>query len=91
MIISSCGINLTSEILAIKNKFIAIAEERPYDEQIAMQNTLVKHQLAIAVDLNNVRKCVEQYFDLQPPEQLSSWFCNESSLQLFKNKLRTYK
>jgi UDP-N-acetylglucosamine:LPS N-acetylglucosamine transferase len=91
VVISSCGLNLTSEILAIKNKFLAIAEERPYDEQKIMQETLVKHQLAIAFDEDNLERCIRDVLELQPSHLLEDWFCDTKSTKKFKQKIKSYE
>tara|TARA_R110002049_G_scaffold151160_1_gene314690 strand:+ start:4221 stop:5234 length:1014 start_codon:yes stop_codon:yes gene_type:complete len=91
VVISSCGLNLTSEILAIKNKFLAIAEERPYEEQKIMQDILVKHQLAIAFDENNIEKCIRDVLRLQPSSHLQDWFCDTKSTKKFKQKIKSYE
>jgi UDP-N-acetylglucosamine:LPS N-acetylglucosamine transferase len=91
IVISSCGVNLTSEILAIKNKFIAIAEERPYNEQIEIQKALTANNLAIAFDINNIRNCFLQFLRLKPPINLANSFCNKPKIEKLTKKIMTYE
>jgi len=47
-IIAACGANTTAEILTLDKRFVAIAEERPYEEQQYMASSLHHKKLAIS-------------------------------------------
>lgn len=74
IVISSCGLNLTSEVLAIKNKFIAFAEKRPYNEQEIILEGLIKNNLAVPLDWENFSKTLVTFFDLISSKNLHSMF-----------------
>lgn len=74
IIISSCGLNLTSEILSIKNRFIAFAEERPYNEQEIILEGLKKNNLAVELDFDNIEKSIAACLALPIPKDLESYF-----------------
>ncbi|MGB3775039.1 MAG: hypothetical protein WA951_07245 [Leeuwenhoekiella sp.] len=44
-IVTSCGLNTISELLHLKKTIIAIAEERPYQEQVCFLEQLIKEGL----------------------------------------------
>lgn len=89
IIISSCGLNLTSEILSIKNKFIAIAEERPYDEQEVILEGLKKNNLAVELDFDNLEKSIDAYFALPLIKNLESYFGTMNNFREI-NELKLY-
>jgi len=74
IVISSCGMNLTSEILSVKNKFIAIAENRPYEEQEMILRGLEKNGLAVKLNLHDLDRSIKEYIDLPVHNQLASYF-----------------
>ncbi|QYJ68249.1 glycosyltransferase [Flavobacterium litorale] len=74
IVISSCGLNLTSEILALKNKFIAVPEDRPYAEQKAICKALVANNLAVELDVENIEHCITLYDALPINIDLESYF-----------------
>lgn len=81
VVISSCGINLTAEILSIKNKFIAIPEYRPFKEQVDIMDGLIRNHLAVKLDIENLDLSVKQLIELPINENLESFF---GSMDLFK-------
>ncbi|WP_378186998.1 glycosyltransferase [Aquimarina sp. W85] len=91
VVISSCGINLTAEILSLKNKFIAYPENRPYKEQEKMAQALIKNKLAVLFDLETIDKCVKNYLQLIPPKDLKQWFYKPEDIINFKNKIKSYE
>jgi len=74
VVISSCGLNLTAELLALKNKFIAVPEKRPYQEQEYICEALVSLGLAVRLDANNFVETMETYNHLEIAEDLPSYF-----------------
>ncbi|MDT0293029.1 glycosyltransferase [Mesonia ostreae] len=91
VVISSCGLNLTSEILALKNKFVAVPEERPYNEQEIMCKALEKNNLAIRFNTDDIQGCIKKCLKLKPPKELKNWFVNDELLSAFKNKIEEYE
>ena len=90
VIISSCGLNLSSEILALKNKFIAVPERRPYNEQEAFCKKLVGCKLAIELNADNFLETLHQYQNLRFVDNLSEYFGsmeNFKRINYFKNLL----
>lgn len=49
VIIASCGANMTSEILTLQKRFVAVPEKRPYGEQEHMAKNLRRTGLAIDI------------------------------------------
>jgi hypothetical protein len=47
VVVANCGLNTVSELTGIPIPFIAIPEDRPFEEQKFMQRALVKLQLAV--------------------------------------------
>ncbi len=82
IVISSCGLNMTAEVLAVKNRFIAIAENRPFNEQKLMCKSLIKHKLVVAMDFQDIKKTVEEFNRLPFYKNLRSLF---GSMKNFKN------
>lgn len=74
IVISSCGINLTAEILSIKNKFIAVQEDRPYNEQQYMLSGLLRHNLAVELDTNDIESSINKLIALPVNQNLKSFF-----------------
>lgn len=91
VVISSCGLNLTSEILALKNKFIAFAEERPYQEQHLICEALARHNLAVKLDIDNVADNVKTLLALQPPDNLHDWFCIPGIIKKLEKQISHYE
>ncbi len=89
LVLSSCGINLTSEVLAIKNKFIAIPEDRPYDEQHMIMQGLEKNNLAVQLDLDNIHDSISQYLKLPLNKDLESYFGSMDEFKKLEN-LKSY-
>lgn len=74
IIISSCGLNLTAEILSLKQKFIAFAEDRAYDEQQHILKTLVREKLAVELNLQDVNQSIKQLLELPKYPNMKSLF-----------------
>ena len=49
-IVAGCGANTTSEILTLGKRFVAISENRPYDEQKQLASGLEKMNWAVCID-----------------------------------------
>lgn len=47
LVVANCGLNSVTEILQAKKAFVAIPEERPYEEQETTASHLYQHDLAI--------------------------------------------
>lgn len=66
VVVASCGANMTSEILTLKKKFVAVPEIRPYVEQVSMAKSLQK--AGWAVDFSSCKslsEAVESLRDLE--------------------------
>ena len=85
VIISSCGLNLSSEILALKNKFIAIPEERPFFEQELFCQNLVANKLAIRFNPNNIKQTLIDFINLSPNPNIENYFGNMKSFTDLEN------
>ena len=82
IVIASCGLNLTSEVLALKNKFICVPEKRPYQEQEIICERLIKNQLAVKLDIENIVRTIEFFNRLPYLYNLESLF---GTMERFKN------
>ncbi|SHG50620.1 hypothetical protein SAMN05444483_11427 [Salegentibacter echinorum] len=91
IILSSCGLNLTSEILAVKNKFIAVPEDRPYNEQEELCKALVANNLGVRFDEGNIVNCFTHFLELEPPKNLEKWFFKKSNVANFIEKIKSYE
>ncbi|MBP2832924.1 hypothetical protein J8281_12075 [Aquimarina sp. U1-2] len=80
VVIASCGMNLTSEILAIKNKFIAVPEDRPFDEQKILCRNLVREKLAIRLNPNDIPGTIAALLNLNSNKNLKNLFGKSESL-----------
>ncbi|MGB3607963.1 hypothetical protein, partial [Psychroserpens sp.] len=74
IVIESCGLNMTSELLALKNKFIAVIENRYYNEHIETMKGLKRNNLAVELDVSNFKKTISDYLNLPKVENLKSFF-----------------
>ncbi|MGC1471041.1 MAG: hypothetical protein WA775_00505 [Psychroserpens sp.] len=74
IVIASCGLNMTSELLALKNKFIAVIENRYYNEHIETMKGLKRNNLAVELDVSNFKKTISDYLNLPKVENLKSFF-----------------
>lgn len=84
IVVASCGLNLTAEILAIKNKFIAIPESRPYKEQETYCKALVKNNLVLPYE-KDIERLIRKYFQLVPNTSLQGAFCNTKNILEYIN------
>ncbi|MDT0293014.1 hypothetical protein ACFQ3R_09940 [Mesonia ostreae] len=84
IVIASCGLNMTSELLALKNKFIAIAENRYYDEHLETLKGLKKNNLAVELDVSNLKKTITEYLELPEVKNLKSYFGTMDSFKKIK-------
>ncbi len=89
IIISSCGLNLTAEILSVKNKFIAFPEDRPYKEQKAILDGLVKNSLAVELNMNDIELSIEALIKLPINKNLESYFGSMNHFKKIK-ELKKY-
>ncbi|MGB3606257.1 MAG: hypothetical protein WA775_14780 [Psychroserpens sp.] len=91
IVISSCGLNLTSEILSLKNKFIAFAENRPYNEQNIILDGLVDNNLAVRLNYDNFEQTLIAFFNLKGNVNLKLMFGTMSkfnNIEIFKQYLK---
>jgi len=87
VVIASAGMNLTAEVLALKNKFICIAEDRPYEEQISIVKKLVEAEVAVEIDQFDIRGAIIKYLRLPRRKEIGKWFCNVDRLAEFQQKI----
>jgi UDP-N-acetylglucosamine transferase subunit ALG13 len=84
IVIASCGLNMTSELLALKNKFIAVVEDRCYNEHIEMMKGLKRNNLAVELDVTNFKKTISDYLNLPKVENLKSYFGSMKDFKTIK-------
>ncbi|KEO75335.1 hypothetical protein EL17_02000 [Anditalea andensis] len=81
VVVANCGLNLTSEILSLGRSFIAIPEDRPYDEQYGMHRFLTSSKLAIdwSTDWDFEKLAgykisdVDRFIDQNAPNNMMVW------------------
>ncbi len=74
MVIGSCGLNLTAEILSLKHKFIAFVEDRAYMEQQYVLNGLIQEKLAVELNSKDIKTSVQELIELPDHPNLESLF-----------------
>lgn len=79
LVISSCGLSLSSEILALKNKFIAVPEKRPFLEQELFCKSLVRDNLAVELNISNIYESIQQFLELKPNPNIATYFSSMHS------------
>lgn len=87
VIIAACGSNVTSELLSVGRKFIAIAEDRPFNEQQYIAQALHVNNLAVPLQGSDFIQAVKQLLHLSPSIQEKFL---PVSMEVFCSYLSTY-
>lgn len=78
-IIAACGLNLTSEIIALKRKFLIMPEKRPFDEQLLFAGALERNRMGKIFDSENIKEDVK-YIEALEKEEIPEAFITETEL-----------
>lgn len=89
IIIASCGLNLTAEILSLKHKFIAFKEERAYDEQELILQGLTNENLAVPLNVEHFENSVKELIELPEHPNLKNLFGKMSDFKTIE-KLKPF-
>ncbi len=88
VVMAACGSNITSEILSLGKRFLAVPEERHYHEQRYMADNL--HRLGWAVDTSKYRSTDEAVDELVNWGYLGLPTVTLNGLKAFKSQMEFY-
>jgi hypothetical protein len=84
LVIASCGSNMVSELMSMCKRFIAIPEERPFQEQEAICNRLEELELAVRYQPGKIKENINKLLNLDAelPRFTEPFTMNQFSLAL---------